>query len=68
METLLLVGVVAFVLLLLGGGEAQANPKLPKVIYLVAEPGKSDAGPDGTGCLLFFAVAIIALLAFSLPT
>jgi hypothetical protein len=41
---------------------------LPKVIYLVAEPGKSDAGPDGTGCLLFFAVAIIALLAFSLPT
>jgi hypothetical protein len=67
METLFLVGIVAFFLLLLGGGEAQVNPKLPKVVYLMPEPAKSEAGPDGTGCLLFFAVAIIALLAVSLP-
>jgi hypothetical protein len=66
MEALLLVGVIALFLLGLGG-EAQPATKMPKVVYLVAEPAKSEAGPDGTGCLVFFAIGIIALLAFSLP-
>ena len=43
MEALVFVGLVALFLLGLGG-EAQAAPKLPKVVYLVGEPLKSEAG------------------------
>ena len=65
MEALLLVGVVAFFLLALGGGEAQPTAKLPKVVYIVAEPDRGQAG--GSGCLLVFAIGVIVLLALSLP-
>lgn len=66
MEALLLVGVAAFFLLTIGGAEAQPTPKLPKVVYIVAEPERGQAG--GGGCLLVFALAVIVLLALALPS
>ena len=65
MEAVLVVGIIAFVLLLVGGGEAQPATKLPRVVYVVAEPSRSEAG--GGGCLLLAALAMIVLLAFGLP-
>ncbi|HWQ13806.1 MAG TPA: hypothetical protein VNL77_13480 [Roseiflexaceae bacterium] len=66
METLLLVGVAAlFALAMMGGGQ-QPMPKVPQVIYVVAEAPKGEGGKGG-GCLLLLAIGAIALLALNLP-
>lgn len=66
MEALLIVGVLALVLVGMGGGgEAQAAPRMPKVVYIVPEAHKSEG--DATGVLLIFALGVIALLALGIP-
>lgn len=67
MEALLVIGVAALLVLGMGGngGEAQSAPKMPKVVYIVAEPNKGET--DATGFLLVFALGIIALLALGIP-
>jgi hypothetical protein len=64
MEALLLVGIAALFFLAMPGGQ-QPLPKTPQVVYVVAEPHKSESGQGG--CLLLLALGIIALIALGVP-